>query len=83
MKKKILAFALLLAMVLSSVSAYAAPARFLKQDKNSAYHAEHLRNHIGSENCKSSGDYVKVRKTYDSDGKLDTTTTYQYTSKAY
>ncbi|MCR5297188.1 MAG: SH3 domain-containing protein [Clostridiales bacterium] len=61
MKKKILAFALLLAMVLSSVSAYAAPARFLKQDNNSAYHAEHLRNHIGSENCKSSGDYVKVR----------------------
>lgn len=32
---------------------------------------------------KYSGDYVKVRKTYDSDGKLDTTTTYQYTSKAY
>lgn len=37
------------------------PARFLKDDGNTVYHAAHLTLHIGSKNCKVSADSVEVR----------------------
>ncbi len=57
-------FAALLAFVIlfaCSVS-IADQARFLKDDKNKTYHAKHLLLHLGSQNCKVSGNYIKVRK---------------------
>ena len=47
--------------VLWCITAFADPARFLKDDHNSAYHAQHLLEHVGSKNCKVSGNYIKVR----------------------
>ena len=52
---------LLVIIVMLAASANADSARFLNQDQNSAYHSEHLSLHIGSKNCKVSGNYIKVR----------------------
>lgn len=56
----ILFMMVLVSLMVSTVSAD--PARFLNSDGNTAYHAEHLLLHLGSKNCKVSGNYIKVRK---------------------
>ena len=60
MKKALFILSVIVLMLLAS-AAFADPARFLKNDRNSAYHAGHLLEHIGSGNCKVSGNYIKVR----------------------
>ena len=54
---------LILAMVLLMVceSASAAKARSISSDADSAYHAEHLANHLGETNCSATGNYIKMR----------------------
>lgn len=61
--------AILMAVMLSMLATVAAadPARFLKSDKNADYHWRHLQQHIGSQNCMVSGNYIKIRPEAGSD----------------
>ena len=60
MKKWFYVSVLLIFLVAGAV-ALADPARFLNEDGNQTYHSEHLLLHVGSQNCKVSGNYIKVR----------------------
>ena len=55
------AMMLVAVLALCAVSASAAKARFYLDDGKQSYHSEHLKLHIGSRNCKTSGNYIKVR----------------------
>ncbi len=59
--KQITSWLLCLILVFMPLFVQAEPARYFKQDKNRTFHAEHLRLHIGSKNCKASGNYLKIR----------------------
>lgn len=54
---------LLLVVLLGMSSAQADRARFLRNDGNSSYHAQHLQMHIGSQGCRISANYLKVRRS--------------------
>ena len=62
MKKVLSAVALFLMLVLLSATAAASVARWLDSDKDSAYHTDHLRKHLGSQSCKVSANYVAIRQ---------------------
>ncbi len=51
------------AVLILTVTASADPARFYNSDRNQAYHSEHLQEHLGSQSCKVSGNYIKIRTT--------------------
>ena len=53
----------LCAVLVLMISASADPARFYNSDRNQTYHSEHLLEHLGSQSCKVSGNYIKVRTT--------------------
>ena len=61
MKRFLFAILVIIILVVLSVAVKADPARFLNKDKNSDYHWRHLLQHIGSQNCMASGNYIKVR----------------------
>lgn len=47
--------------LLTCESAFAAKARSIASVADSAYHAEHLRNHLGETTCHGTGNYIKTR----------------------
>ena len=53
--------ALLLAVLLTVTAGFAAQARFFREDQDQSYHSGHLALHLGSNNCKASGNSLKVR----------------------
>ena len=59
--KRILFISTLILILIISVSAFADMARFVRDDGNTVFHSEHLYLHIGSKNCKTSGNYIKIR----------------------
>ena len=61
--KKIIAVILCMVLVLAALPASAVQARFFRDDGNREFHMDHLRLHIGSKNCKASGNYLQVRTT--------------------
>ncbi len=62
MKRRILFAALALAMALFASQATAAKARFLSSDGDGAHHDRHLSMHVGEQVCRSSANYLKVRR---------------------
>ncbi len=61
MTRRIIALLLLVAILCLPAVSLAEKARFLLKDGNSRYHAQHLQEHTGSENCRISGNYITVR----------------------
>jgi len=59
--KKSIAILLTFVILFAFSVCFADQARFLKDDGNQAYHAEHLLLHVGSQNCKVAGNYIKIR----------------------
>lgn len=59
--KKSIAILLTFVILFTLSVSFADQARFLKEDGNKTYHSEHLLLHVGSRNCKVSGNYIKVR----------------------
>ena len=60
MKKFFLLFLSIL-LILCCKAAFAAKARSISSDADSAYHAEHLKNHLGETTCHGTGNYIKTR----------------------
>lgn len=60
MKRRAIFIVALILVMLATVAG-ADPARFLNQDKNPEYHWRHLQQHVGTQNCMVSGNYIKVR----------------------
>ena len=60
MKKRILTL-LALVLLLLPAGVLAEKARFYRQDNNRTYHSQHLAAHVGSANCRVSGNYITVR----------------------
>lgn len=63
MKKRFPLTVLLMILILSCLqtSAFAAKARGIKTDNDSAYHHSHLLQHIGEYECHATGNYIKTR----------------------
>ena len=51
-------------------TAKADKANFVVTTEDSVYHAEHLKRHIGEENCICTGTYVKIRLDAGADSKV-------------
>lgn len=82
MKKLLFVTALLILLVVGSL-AFSDPARFLDEDKNQSYHYKHLLLHVGSQNCKVSGDFIKIREAVGSNkvlGHLEQSDTFTLNS---
>lgn len=63
MKKTLFIF-LILSMLLSS-TAYASKARFIDTDEESLFHRNHLKIHVGEDECHVTGNYIKMREIDD------------------
>lgn len=59
--KILVAILLVAVLTVAAVPGFAVQARFFRNDGDSSYHAQHLSLHVGSRNCKTSGNYIKVR----------------------
>lgn len=68
--RKTIAILITFAILFTFYGSFADQARFLKDDGNKTYHSEHLLLHVGSQNCKVSGNYIKVRNNVGSNDVL-------------
>lgn len=59
--KRFCSFILFILLLISCESAFAAKARSISSDADSAYHADHLQRHLGETDCHATGNYIKTR----------------------
>ena len=58
--KRISILLLTILFTVSCTSVLAAKARSISSEADSAYHAEHLKRHIGESSCFATGNYIKA-----------------------